>query len=219
MSDDFEDPPLEFPNSDTEENCQDSIADTEPVTSSQKPYRWSPECRQLLLDHRIDPDNYDNDEKLEEEEEEEGDKQGNKAQEALKFRLPPLKIRSKSGSGQLQAECGKKRKKGKCDIDKNNTSEDEDEEARRTRTKKRKAERKARREAKAASAARQQTGDTESPPSLAFVLGRATNCLTSMPLCGSGQAFRLWPKCESLLPARQRRLLFSAARVSFTSFM
>jgi hypothetical protein len=58
MSDDFEDPPLEFPNSDTEENSQDSTSDTEPVTSNKK-HQWTSECIQLLVDHGLDPDSFE----------------------------------------------------------------------------------------------------------------------------------------------------------------
>jgi len=45
MSDDFEDLPLEFPNSDTEENWGDSTADAEPITSD----KWSPEILQIQV--------------------------------------------------------------------------------------------------------------------------------------------------------------------------
>ena len=139
MSDDFEDPPLVFPHSDTEENCGDSTPDAEPVMSD----KWTPECLQLLMDHRIDPDSLENDEELEDEEEE--DKLGefptcpscqcfpdskfsieNKAQEALKFRLPPPKASSKARGEKLQLESVKKRKK---DTDKNEETEEESEEA------------------------------------------------------------------------------------------
>jgi hypothetical protein len=51
MSDDFEDPPLEYPNSDTEENCWDSTSDAEPATSD----KWAPDCLKLFVEYRIDP--------------------------------------------------------------------------------------------------------------------------------------------------------------------
>jgi len=72
MSDDFEDPPLEFPDSDTEENSQDSTSDTEPVTGDKK-YQWTPDCIQLLVDHGLDPDSFENDEEDEEEEDKAGE--------------------------------------------------------------------------------------------------------------------------------------------------
>lgn len=132
MSDDFEDPPLEYPDSDTGENCQDSTSDAEPVTSD----KWTPDCLQILADYEIDPNSLENDE--EDEEEEEEDKPGefptrpscqccpdpkfqieNKAQEALKFCLPPPKASLKAGGVELQSVNVKKRKKGKSDTDKN----------------------------------------------------------------------------------------------------
>jgi len=177
MSDDFEDPPLEFPISDTEENSQDSTPDTEPVTSDKK-YQWTPECAQLLVDHGFDPDSFENDE----EDNEEEDKPGeflihpscqcfpdpkfcieNKAHEALKICLPPPKFSSKARGGELRSESTKKRKKGKSDTDKNEVSEDEDEEAQQARKKKKKAK-KAHREAEAAEAVRQQAEEIRPPP-------------------------------------------------------
>ena len=80
----------------------------------------------------------------------------NKAQETLKFRLPPPKVSKKAEGRKPQSESTKKRKKGKSDADQNEASEDEDKEARRVRKKKKKAEKKARREAEAAGAVRQQ---------------------------------------------------------------
>ena len=68
MSDDFEDPPLEFPDSDTKENSHDSTSDTEPVTSDKK-YQWAPEVIQLMVDHGLDPGSFVNDEEDDDEEE------------------------------------------------------------------------------------------------------------------------------------------------------
>jgi len=131
MSDDSEDPPLVFPTSDTEKNCDDSTSDAEPVTST----KWTPECLQLLLDHGIDPDNLEDGEEFEDEEEE--DKPENKAHGPLKFRLPPPKAGLKAGGEKLQlVDSAKKRKKG---TDKNEATEDEDEGARRARKKRKKA--------------------------------------------------------------------------------
>lgn len=51
MSDDSEDLPLTFPDSDTEENCQDAqdiASDAEPVTRGKKKIDWAPECLELL---------------------------------------------------------------------------------------------------------------------------------------------------------------------------
>ena len=165
MSGDFEDPPLVFPASDTEENCGDSTSDAEPVTS----IKWTPECLQLLLDHGINPDNLEEGEELEFEDEEE-DKPGkfpthlshhcfldsgfsieNKAHAALKFRLPPPKASLKAGGGKLQL-ASVKRKKG---TDKDEATEDENEEARQARKKRKKEKKKARRLAEAAEAAEQ----------------------------------------------------------------
>ena len=174
MSDDFEDPPLEFPVSDTEENWDDSTADAEPITNDNFTDKWSPEILQLLEDHGESPDSLENDE----EEEEEEDKPGkfltcpscqcfrdsefsteNKAPKALKFRLPPPKVSSKAGGEKLQLEGVKKRKKG---TNKNGTSEDENEEARQARKKRKKAEKKARRKAEAAEAT--ERDEIEPPP-------------------------------------------------------
>ena len=66
MSDDSEDPPLEFPNSDTEENCGHSTFDAEPVTN----HSWAPEVLQLMVDHGMDPSSFENDEDNKDSEEE-----------------------------------------------------------------------------------------------------------------------------------------------------
>jgi len=73
MSNDFEDPPLEFPDLDTEEVGGDSISHAEPLTG----YKWTLEFLQLLELHGIDPDRLENDGEEEEEEEEEEEKPGN----------------------------------------------------------------------------------------------------------------------------------------------
>lgn len=58
MSNNFEDPPSEFPNSDTEENSQNYTSDTEPVTSDKN--EWTPELLQLMVDHGLDPNSFEN---------------------------------------------------------------------------------------------------------------------------------------------------------------
>jgi hypothetical protein len=61
MSNDFEDDPLVFPDSDTEKNRGDRISDdsdVEPVTG----YEWTPDSLELMAHHGIDPDSLENDE-------------------------------------------------------------------------------------------------------------------------------------------------------------